>query len=248
MALPPKKKYKTRPNKTLQAQQERESLRKMMTITGVFLLVPLIVVGVKQVNPGIFYLVLGRVEEKLFMPDAAAKAYEAGHTADPKNLDSLVDAMRIHEHKQRYDAVSDLAGDILDSTDPPPSPSQVAAANYFLAQVAVEAGDFDGALEKARSAQPELKGDFLYRDWIILGRCQTNSKNWQDAYTAFDTACSLRRLFASEAHYWEGKMYEAQGQKDNALEQYNYGLDQQPDARIKQMLLEAKTNLAAGPS
>lgn len=248
MALPPKKKFKTRTSKAVQAASDREALRKMVNWTVLLLCVPLIVFGVKQVNPGIFYIGQGKLYERIGKHESAASAYERAYEANPgKNANAMLQAGRLYEYLENYPEVARVSTEVLK----PESGADLSArggAKFLLSRVALAQERYEDAMLLAKEAQGTSKDKyFQYRSWIVMGIVQTRAAQFTDADEAFTTAIEMRRLFAPEAHYWRGQMYEVwNDQKQDALEEYDYGLAQQPDRKLRVKLQDAKARMVTG--
>ncbi|HYE78181.1 MAG TPA: hypothetical protein VEI97_09350 [bacterium] len=245
MALPPKKKFKTRTSKAVQAASEREALRKMVNWTILMVCIPLLVFGIKQVNPGFFYLGQAKTYERFRQHSSAASAYERAHQANPeKNIEALLDAGRLYEYLEQYDEVARIAEAIV-KEDSAATVEQRARAKFLQSRVALANERYDDALLLADEAQAGSKDKWYeYRSWIVMGIVLTRQGKHKEADEAFDTAIGIRRLFAPEAHYWRGQLYEVwNNQNQDAIEEYDYGLSQQPDPKLREKLKAAKAAL-----
>lgn len=253
MAMPPKKKFTTKPSKVQQAAAEQAAMKKVINISIVLLFLPAIFFGVKQVNPGIFYKGQGIVMEKFQSHDGAARAFESAYKANPeKNIDGLVEACRLHEYLENWDAVEDIALQIIEA--PGASAEQIGHANLYLAWRAFSQERYDDALALAEAAQKGISKskEGQYRVWIAIGAIQTKRFAGDDnqlnkAYDALDTAIDMKKLFASEAHYYMGQLYEGwKSQTADAIEEYEYGLSQSPSPKWRKRLQDAKSRLVTG--
>lgn len=249
MAMPPKKKYKTRPSKVAQAAAEQAAMKKIMNISILLLVLPLLVVGVRQVNPGIFFVAQGLVVERFGSKAGAARAYEKAFEANPeKGINALIDAVRLYEYEENWEMVDELSRKIIEANQA--DTEQKAIARFFQARRAYEMGRYEDALLLATQAQPNIKKRlYEYRVWIMIGAAGTklaggDDNNFKKAWDALDTSIRLRRMFAAEARFYMGQLYEAwKGQTAAAMDEYDYGLSQQPDPKMRKKLLDAKSRL-----
>ncbi|MEO7994233.1 MAG: hypothetical protein ABI743_07515 [bacterium] len=243
MATPPKKKFKVKPSKLAQKQADQEVMRKMVQWVMFLLVVPVIILGVKQVNPGIFYIAQGKTLQRFHSDAGASKAFLAAYDANPeKNVFCLVEAAYIAWHNDDFPTARDLTEQILDPGSHA-GPADTAAAKIIQAWLAYEDSRYDDAKVLADAAIPQAKAPYKYWGWIVIGAAYTKQAIFDKAYTSLDTAMDQNRMFAPEAHLYMGLMYEAQGKKADADEQYAYGLDQQPDKKTRQLLEAAKARV-----
>lgn len=246
MAMPPKKKYKTKPSKVQQAAADQAAMKKIINLSIVLLLLPLVIFGVKQVNPGIFYIAQGMTMEKFKSERGAARAFESAYKANPEqNVKGLVNAARIYEYLEDWEAVDEICRRILD--EKAATEEEKGAAQLHLAWRAYAQQRYEDSLVLSEAAQKKTKGDYQYRAWVCIGASQTklfagdNDKLLQ-AYNSLDTAIKLKRLFAPEAHYYMGLLYLGwKNQTADALDEFDYGLSQQPSPKLREKLLSAKS-------
>jgi len=253
MAMPPKKKFTTRPSKVQQAAAEQAAMKKVINYSILLLFLPAIFFGLKQVNPGIFYTGQGIVMEKFQKHESAARAFESSYKANPaKNVDGLVQACRLHEYMENWDAVEEIALKIIE--EPNATPEQIGHAHLHLAWRSFSQERYDDALASAELAQKSItkSKDGQYRVWIAIGAIQTkrfagDNDQLTKAYDALDTAIDMKKMFAAEGHYYMGQLYEGwKSQTADAIQEYEYGLSQSPPAKWRKKLQDAKSRLVTG--
>jgi len=135
--------------------------------------------------------------------------------------------------------------------------------SYDAALAAIEKKDYDSALNLTRQAQKQqpkeaafyaLEGDLLaqkkqyqsalksyetavqknptlFSNWLMRGMLNAQLKNYTDAER--DLQRSTRYLDTPHAHYYLGQVYEQQGNKANALSQYQIAAQSEGDIGTK---------------
>ena len=198
-----------------------------------------------RINPAdpVNWMQLGRVYESVVAlkvekaDEAALNSYAEAFKVSPLDPSPFIASARVAmQAKKTDDARKYLQGALNIKSD-------FADALFMLSQIEVQAGNLKEAIlrtEQIASVSPNNFGIFFQ-----LGLLQYQNNNFNAARIAFERAVGLNNDYAN-ARYFLGLIYDKQGLKEKAIEQFAQIQKTNPDnEEVKKILSNLKNSRSA---
>ena len=198
-----------------------------------------------RINPAdpVNWMQLGRVYESVVAlkvekaDEAAINSYKEAVKASPLDPSPFIALARVAMQTNKKDEARKYLQSALDI-----KPDFVDAL-FLLSQVEVQAGNLKEAIlktERVAAISPNNFGIFFQ-----LGLLQYQNNNFNAARAAFERAVGLNNDYAN-ARYFLGLIYDKQGLKEKAIEQFAHIQKTNPDnEEVKKILSNLKNNRSA---